>query len=490
MSAIKNLAKQTVVYGLSTILGRFFNYLLVPLYTRVFTDVEYGISSEFYAYMAFFNILLTHGMETAFFRFAQQDNSKQIFANAMVSIMGIAGAFMLTILLFGNNIAQFIGYGFNPEFVFYCAGILFLDSLTAIPFALLRFQNKALRFAIIKNINIFSLIAFNLYLLVLGPFWYKEFGSLIPFYQQGMGIESVFMANLLASFLTLVLLGKEIVSVGFSFNYKQWSQMIVYAVPMIWVGLAGMVNETLDRILIRLLSSNPEEGKALNGIYSANYKFSIIITLFIQAFKFAAEPFFFAHAKTTEKRDLYATVMNYFIWICLFVFLMVMFFLHYFKIFIGTRFHEGLNVVPILLFANIFLGIYYNVSIWYKLSDNTKKGAQISLIGALVTIVLNVIFIPKFGYLACAWTTFICYFIMMVLGYLWGQKYYPIPYNLSRALLYVSTALILFALVQVSVFWAEPNSFLGNIIRVFALLIFVIIAFWKERKVGIKLFQL
>jgi O-antigen/teichoic acid export membrane protein len=193
---------------------------------------------------------------------------------------------------------------------------LFLDSLTAIPFALLRFQNKALRFAIIKNINIFSHIAFNLYLLVLGPFWYKEFGSLIPFYQQGMGIESVFMANLLASFLTLVLLGKEIVSVGFSFNYKQWSQMIVYAVPMIWVGLAGMVNETLDRILIRLLSSNPEEGKALNGIYSANYKFSIIITLFIQAFKFAAEPFFFAHAKTTEKRDLYATVMNYFIWIC------------------------------------------------------------------------------------------------------------------------------------------------------------------------------
>ncbi|MCG9879337.1 MAG: polysaccharide biosynthesis C-terminal domain-containing protein [Bacteroidia bacterium] len=482
MSAIKKLAGQTVVYGLSTILGRFFNYLLVPLYTRVFTDVEYGINSEFYAYMAFFNILLTHGMETAFFRFAEKENSKQVFANAWISIMGVSGAFAISIALFGNHLADFMGYGLNPEFIYYCAAILFFDSLSAIPFALLRFQNKALRFAIIKNINIFSLIFFNLYFLVMGPYAQSNYGIALPFYLPGLGIESVFISNVLASILTFLLLSKEIIQVGFSFNYAQWRLMFAYAVPMIWVGLAGMVNETLDRLLIRILTPDPEKGKALNGIYSANYKFSIIITLFIQAFKFAAEPFFFAHAKNTDKRDLYATVMNYFIWICLFVFLLVMFFLHYFKIIIGNSFHEGLHVVPILMFANIFLGVYYNVSIWYKLSDNTKKGAQISLIGAAITILLNVIFIPGFGYLACAWTTFICYFVMMILGYLWGQKYYPIPYNLSRAILYVSVALALFMLVQTASIWLEPNSLLGNVLRLVALGLFGLLAYYKERK--------
>jgi len=487
LSTLKKLASQTAVYGLSTILGRFFNYLLVPLYTRVFTDIEYGINSEFYAYMAFFNIILTHGMETAFFRFAEKDNSKQIFANAFLSILGVAGSFSLFIGLFGSYVSESIGYGLHPEFIYYCGAILFLDSLSAIPFALLRFQNKALRFAIIKNCNIFSLILFNLYFLLVGPFWEAKFGSILPFYEPGMGIKSVFISNVLASLITFLLLSREILSVGFSFNYTQWRFMIAYAIPMIWVGLAGMVNETLDRVLIRMLTPNVAEGQSLNGIYSANYKFSIIITLFIQAFKFAAEPFFFAHAKTTEKRDLYAKVMNYFIWICLFVFLLVMFFLHYFKIFIGTGFHEGLQVVPILLFANIFLGVYYNVSIWYKLSDNTKKGAQISLIGAVITILLNFIFIPEFGYLACAWTTFICYFVMMVLGYLWGQKYYPIPYNLPRALFYVSTALALFVLVQYSSIWINPNSFSGNFIRIISLFIFVYLVFYKEKIVGKKL---
>lgn len=489
MSTVKKLASQTAVYGLSTILGRFFNYLLVPLYTRVFTDIEYGINSEFYAYMAFFNILLTHGMETAFFRFAEKENSKQVFANAFISIMGVAGAFALSILLFGSHIAQFMGYGLNPEFIYYCAAILFFDSLSAIPFALLRFQNKALRFAIIKNINIFSLIFLNLYFIVIGPYAQNNYNLSLPFYVPGLGIEAVFISNVLASIFTFLLLSKEVLQVGLSFNYKQWQLMLAYAIPMIWVGLAGMVNETLDRLLIRVLTPDPEKGKALNGIYSANYKFSIIITLFIQAFKFAAEPFFFAHAKTTDKRDLYATVMNYFIWICLFVFLLVMFFLHYFKIFIGADFHEGLNVVPVLLFANIFLGVYYNVSIWYKLSDNTKKGAQISLIGAAITIILNVVFIPIYGYLACAWTTFICYFVMMVLGYLWGQKYYPIPYNLGRAFLYVAIALALFGIVQGSALWFEPNSFAGNVIRVLALFCFVYLAYNKERKPGAQLFN-
>ncbi|MBP7512031.1 MAG: polysaccharide biosynthesis C-terminal domain-containing protein [Bacteroidia bacterium] len=482
MSTIKKLAGQTAIYGLSTILGRFFYFLLVPLYTRVFTQVEYGINTEFYAYISFLNILLTHGMETAFFRFAEKENSKQVFANALVSVIGVASFFSFVFLIFGTQISTFIGYGSNPEYVYFTIGILFFDSLSAIPFALLRFQNNSLRFALIKNANILMLIGFNLYLLVLAPYCKNTYDVLLPFYNPKMGISSVFLSNLVASMVTSILLSKEIFGTGFSFNFGQWKKMFLYALPMIWVGLAGMVNETLDRAILRFVWPNPDEARAMNGIYGANYKLSIIITLFIQAFKFAAEPFFFAHSKTTNKKDIYAIVMNYFIWICLFVFLLVMFFLHYFKHFIDEKFYEGLGVVPILLFANIFLGVYYNISIWYKLSDQTKKGAQISIYGAIITIGLNLLLIPKLGYIGCAWTTFLCYLFMMILGYLWGQKYYPIDYNIKRALVYLLIALSFYWLVDFSAFFIQDSSLLGFIIRAFLLMLFIFLGYLFEMR--------
>jgi O-antigen/teichoic acid export membrane protein len=486
LSALKKLAGQTAIYGLSTILGRFFYFLLVPLYTSVFTQIEYGINTEFYAYISFFNILLTHGMETAFFRFAEKENSKDVFSNALVSVLGVAGTFLILFLGFGQQIANFMGYGDNPEFVYLTVGILFFDALSAIPFALLRFQNKPLRFALIKNTNILLLIGLNLYFLLLAPYYQSAHQIILPFYDPAMGITSVFVSNLLASMITALLLSKEIFSTGFMFQYQQWRRMFAYAVPMIWVGLAGMINETLDRAILRYVWPNPNEAQAMNGIYGANYKLSIIITLFIQAFKFAAEPFFFAHSKTTEKKDIYVKVMNYFIWICLFVFLLVMFYLHYFKHFIDDKFHEGLAVVPILLFANIFLGIYYNVSIWYKLSDQTKKGAQISILGAIITIVLNLILIPRIGYMGCAWTTFICYLFMMVLGYVWGQKYYPIPYNLNRAFVYLTVALGLYLLVQYSVNFVEVDTIAGFALRALLLFTFMMLAYLLEmRKVAL-----
>jgi len=482
LSTLKKLARQTAIYGLSTIAGRFFYFLLVPLYTRVFTQIEYGINTEFYAYMSFFNILLTHGMETAFFRFAEKENSKKVFANALISVLGVAGVFVLLFLGFGQQIASFIGYGNNPEYVYFTVGILFFDSISAIPFALLRFQNRPVRFALIKNTNILLLILLNLYFLILGPYWQQTYGTLLPFYVPGMGITSVFLSNLVASIVTTVLLSRELLGIGFGFNYQQWQRMFSYAVPMIWVGFAGMINETLDRAMLRYVLPNGDEARAMNGIYGANYKLSIIITLFIQAFKFAAEPFFFAHSKTTEKRDLYPKVMNYFIWICLFVFMLVVFFLHYFKIFIDEKFYEGLVVVPILLFANIFLGIYYNVSIWYKLSDQTKKGAQISMMGAAITIGLNLLLIPKYGYVGCAWTTFVCYLFMMIIGYLWGQKYYPIPYSLGRAFTYLMVTLGFYVLVHISLLWVEAHSFVGFLIRTSLLLAFVALGYFLEQK--------
>jgi O-antigen/teichoic acid export membrane protein len=472
VSTIKKLAGQTAVYGLSSIAGRFINYLLVPLFTRVFTQAEYGINAEFYAYISFLNILLTHGMETAFFRFAQENNSRKVYAQAFISIFGASSFFFLLVLLGGNFISNQIGYGLHPEYLTYAAGILILDALAAIPFALLREQKKALRFAVIKNLNIFINVGINLYLLVFCPWFANVYKISPPFAIINPGIEVVFIANLIASLVTLILLFPELRQISFVFDKQLWQQMMVYAIPMIWVGFAGMINETLDRALLRYVWPDPIEAQQMNGIYSANYKLSIIITLFIQAYKFAAEPFFFAHAKQTDKRSLYAEVMNYFTWICLFIFILVSSFLHYFKSFIGPDFHEGLKVVPILLWANIFLGLYYNVSIWYKLSNQTKKGALISLIGAGITIVLNLILIPILGYEGCAWTTFICYLTMLVIGYYWGQKYYPIPYNIKRIALYALSAILIYIFITYVSLQIEPNSFLGFAIRLVALFLF------------------
>ncbi len=482
MSNLKKLAGQTAVYGLSTIAGRFLNYLLVPIYTRVFSQVEYGINSEFYAYISFFNIIITHGMETAFFRYAEKENSKQVFANSLISVLGVSSIFALIFIGFGSQIANFIGYGDHPEYIYYSVGILCFDSLCAIPFALLRQQNKPLRFALIKNLNILVNILLNIYFLVIGPYVQSKHGIILPLYYPELGISNVFLANLIASLVTLIPLMKELSGITLGFDYAQWQGMIKYAIPMVWVGLAGMVNETLSRAILRYVWPDPEQAKAMNGIFSANYKLSIIITLFIQAYKFAAEPFFFAHSKTTEKRDLYANVMNYFLWICLFVFLLVMLFLDYFKLFIDEKFREGLTIVPILLFANIFLGVYYNVSIWYKLTDQTKKGSIISAIGAVITIGLNLLWIPKFGYVGCAWATFVCYFTMMVIGYLWGQKYYPVPYNLQRALLYLITTLAFYFLATLLDSHAVLPTLFNNLFKGGLLGLFILLGYFQERK--------
>lgn len=482
MSGIKKLVGDTAIYGLSSIAGRFINYLLVPILTRVFSQADYGANAEFYGYISFINIILTHGMETTFFRFSQDNNHKQVFANAFLSISVVCLVFGIVIFAFGNPILNLIGYQANPEFLWFTAGILIADALTAIPFASLRQQNKALKFAIIKNLNILLNIGITLYLVLAGPYCKAHYGFNLPFWREGLGINAVFMANISASFLTLLLLVTELKWVKVGFDPILWKKMMAYATPMIWVGLAGMVNETLDRVIIKYIWPDPIAAQAMNGVYSANYKLAIVITLFIQAYKYAAEPFFFSHAKQTDKRDLYAKVMNYFAWLCMFIFLVVMLFIDLFKEFIGEEFREGLAVVPILLWANIFLGLYYNVSIWYKLSDQTKKGAQISMIGAAVTIALNLILIPIYGYMGCAITTLVCYFIMLVLGYVWGQKYYPIPYQLGRIFTYASLSISFYFLV----IWVDKHLDLSQVLSYslrFALLAsFILVAVILEKK--------
>ena len=464
MSQLKKLASQTAIYGLSTILGRFLNYLLVPLHTRVFGTADYGVVSELYAYVSFFVVVLTYGMETTFFRFSQDEEKRdKVFPTAFVSIGISSIIFMLCMGAFAQPIANSIRYPNHPEYIIVFSLILGLDAIASIPFALLRQQSRPVKFAIVKNINIFINILFNLYFLMLCPYMQRESNISLPFYNETIGVGYVFISNLAASIVTLPLLSKEILYIKKGFDTALWWKMIAYGLPLLIVGMGGMVNETLDRAIMKYLLAAGERTMSQVGIYGANYKLSILMSLFIQAFRFAAEPFFFSHAKTSDKKTMYAQVMDYFVIVCLGIFLIITLYIDLFKYFIGEQFYDGLKVVPILLLANVCLGVYYNLSIWYKLSDQTRKGAMISFIGAGITIGLNIWWIPLFGYVGSAWATFICYFSMMLICYFMGMKYYPIPYHIRHLLSFAGIALILFF----AGWYCRNYLYAGNYTRIF-----------------------
>jgi O-antigen/teichoic acid export membrane protein len=481
LNPLKKLASQTAVYGLSQIVGRFVNYLLVPLHTALFDTAEFGVNTLMYSYVTFFNVLLTYGMETAFFRFSQkQDNPAQVYSTALTSLISSSLFFGLMFGVFSPQIASFINVPDHPKYVVYFTAIIALDAISAVPFAYLRQQNKALKFAIVKNINIFTNILLNLYFLMLCPYVQQKYGTLLPMYNGTIDIGYIFIANLIASIITIPLLWKEILAIrNASFNKTLWREMLVYGLPLMVVGFAGMINETLDRIIISYVYTDVQEGLRATGIYGANYKLSILMSLFIQAFRYAAEPFFFNHAKDNDKRHIYATVMNYFTLVCLVLFLTVTLYIDVFKHFINKRYWEGLHVVPILLLANMFLGMYFNLSIWYKLSDNTNKGAMISAIGAGITILANIILVPLWGYTGSAWATLICYVSMAVICYAMGAKYYPIPYQVKRLMGYIGFALVLFFVANYLPFAAGFMKYASSAVL---MLIFLAVAFAMERK--------
>ena len=481
MNPLKKLASQTAVYGLSQIVGRFVNYLLVPLHTALFDTADFGINTLMYSYVTFFNVMLTYGMETAFFRFSQKhDKPAQVYSTALTSLISSSLFFGLLFGVFSQQIASVINVPEHPEYVVYFTAIIALDAISAVPFAYLRQQNKALKFAIVKNINIFTNILLNLYFLLLCPYFQNESGMLLPLYNGTINIGYIFLANLIASIVTIPLLWKEILAIrNASFNKTLWREMLIYGLPLMVVGFAGMINETLDRIIISYVYTDVQEGLRATGIYGANYRLSILMSLFIQAFRYAAEPFFFNHAKDNDKRHIYATVMNYFTLVCLALFLMVTLYIDVFKHFINNRYWEGLHVVPVLLIANMFLGMYYNFSIWYKLSDNTNKGAIISTTGAVITILANIILVPLLGYTGSAWATLICYTSMAIICYAVGVKHYPIPYQIGRLLAYIGFALALFLL---SKYLLIPDGFIKYAVHAILLLTFVGVTIFSERK--------
>jgi O-antigen/teichoic acid export membrane protein len=481
LSAIKKLASQTAVYGLSSILGRLLNYLLVPLYTNIFLPQEYGVVTELYTYVSFLAVILTYGMETAFFRYAQKEgmNQNSVYATSLISIIVTTCLFLLAGFLMSEQIAQALNYEQHVWYIKCFLVIIAVDAITAIPFAKLRAENKAFRFAGIRLVNIFLNISVNLFFLLLCPALVKTYpAQLSYFYKADIGVGYIFIANLLASLTTVLLLLPQF-KIRLQFDKKLWSELIKYALPLLLVGLAGMINETADRVMLKYLLPAGSNVMSEIGIYGACYKISIIMTIFIQTFRYAAEPFFFSHAKNKDAAQLYADVMKYFVIACAAIFLVTLLYLDIVKYFVGKKYWEGLHVVPVLLLANWFLGIYFNLTVWYKLTNKTGYGAGISIFGAVLTIVCNLIFIPLFGYYGAAWTTLICYAAMMLTSYFQGQKHFPINYDLKRIIGYIIFAISLYLLSNLL---ANCSVSLKLLLNTVLLLFFLGTVFKLEKK--------
>ncbi len=443
MSSIKKLVGQTAIYGLPTIVGRLLNYFLVPLYTSILPAAKYGVVSELYAWVAFLIVFLTFGMETAFFKFLNDKEDKgMVFQNSFLTVLGFNGIFLILLLLFNQNIADAMLYSDHPEYIVLLGIIVAIDASSSLPMAKLRAENKAKKFSIIH----FTAIAVNISLnLILLYFFYDEA-------QPEEGVLFILIANLLSSLVKPIGTYKDYLAIKLKFNVELVKQMLKYSFPLVVAGFAGIINETIDRAMLKHVLYNRggltlQAAEAKLGIYSACYKLAMIVTIFLQAYRYAAEPFFFSHAKNTESRVIYVRIMNYFVaFICL-VFLGVSLNVDIFKYFIRSEeYWVGLGVVPILLIANVFFGIYLNQSIWYKLSGQTKFGAYIAVAGATITVLINLIFIPMYGFWASAWATLIVYGMQMVASYLLGQKYYKINYNLRKFSLYFGTALFFYFL--------------------------------------------
>lgn len=455
MSKIKKLAGQTFWYGFSNIFARFINYLLTPLLTGIYSSEQYGDISILFAYAAFLNIVFTYGMETAYFRFNNSHPEKEVYNTGQFSLIITTVIFTVLLMIPVPSIARLMKIGNHPEFVTWVIWIVALDTLAVLPFSKLRFEGRPRKFAAIKIINILVNVALVVFFLVLCKGEHAKNADNVwsVLYNPGIDIGYVFIAQLVASGITLLLLSKEFLQFQPKMNTALFKEMLIYTAPLLIVGFGGMINETIDRFMIvQRFSGTVAEAKSANGIYSANYKLAILIVLFIQAFRMGAEPFFFKEATAENAQRTYARVMKFFVIACCFCFLGVVLFLDIWKHFMGIRKHPeyltGLAVVPILMLAKIFLGVYYNLSIWYKLTNRTLTGAYITIGGALITLLINYFLIPYWGFMASAISTVCCYGFMMVASYRLGQKFYPVPYAWKKLTAYVVICVLLFLLHQ------------------------------------------
>jgi len=450
LSGIKNLAGQTLWYGVSTIFSRFLNYLMLPYLTLKLSISEFGEYSLVYSVIPFFTVFFTYGMETAYFRFVQKEDNKKILYNTAGVSLICSTLVLTTILIFCNNaIAKLISVKEHPEYITWGALIIALDTLALVPLAKLRQDGRPVKFAAIRVGSVLVNIGVTYFLISVCPrLIAADSNSIVQlFYNKDYGVSYIIIANVMQAAFTLLLLWKELAAFRWQFDKIFWKEMIIYSLPLVIVNFGGVINETFDRIMLGWWSPAVTESArhADVGTYSACYKLSILITLFIQAFRMGAEPFFFRQSTGENPQKIYARVMKFFVITICTMFLAVALFIDIWKYFITNKaMWVGLKVVPILLLANMFLGIYYNLSIWYKLTNKTLIGAWITIAGAAITLIINYFFIPYFGYMACAWATFTCYGSMMLMSFTMGQKYYPVPYAWKKLLAYMVIVVLLY----------------------------------------------
>lgn len=482
MQQYRRLAGQTVLYGLGTIVPRFLNYVvLTPFYTHIFSQEQYGIVTNLYAYIVFLLILLTYGLETGYFRFTKMvDDPRRVFSTIMGSLFTTTLLFLLAVILFNHPIAEILEYPNRKYLITLFSFVVAFDAFSAIPFAKLRFERKARKFGYLKIFNVVVNFFFNFVFFIAFPYIENHYpGSLLlNFYDTSIGVGYVFISNLLAGVFTLVLLLPEIkVSVNLV-DPKLMKRILKYTLPLLVVGLAGTINEVADKELIKRFVPDEDNPMRQLGIYGANYKLGMLMTIFIQMFRYAAEPFYFSKMKDVDAKSTYAEVMRFFIIFGLLIFLLVTLYIDIFKYFIDSKFHSGLHIVPVILIANLFLGINYNLSIWYKLVNLTRYGAFIALIGATITIVMNITLLPIYGYEASAWATFICYAVMMIISYFMGKQHYFIPYHLKSIFLYFSLAIAIFFIQK---FIQYPSIIQKNLFNSLFLLVFIWTVLKKEK---------
>jgi len=478
---VRKLANQTVIYGLGTIVPRFLHYaVLTPFYTRIFIDTrDYGVVTELYAWMVLLLVILTYGMETGFFRFVQKkDDAEKVYSTVLISLFVSSILFVAAVNIFITPVSSVMNYGENHDYIRMFAAIVAIDAFSAIPFARLRQENRPVLFSAIKIINVIITLSLVLFLLKIAPVIYENNnGWFRSVYNPDYKVGYIFVANLISSAATLIILAPYIFRVKPLFDFKLWKRMMLYSFPLLLAGVSGTINDALDKVLLRRMIGE-DEGLALVGKYGAAYKIGVLMALFIQMFRFAAEPFFFERAKHDGAKETYAFVMKYFVIIMLIIYLGINLYISGIQYIIGKNYRDAIIVVPIISMGYLLYGIYINHSIWYKLNDMTRFAVYITLIGAAVTIFINVMFIPVYGYMASAWAHIASYGSMIIMSFIFADKHYRIRYDFYKLIPYFVLAIFMVAFGQI---FNYPDLFTELLVNTLFIVVFILYAQYKDK---------
>lgn len=482
----RKLGGQTIIYGLGTIVPRLLNYVILTIYyTRKLEVQEYGIITELYAYIAIFLVVLTYGMETGYFKFYITKNHNTLFSTAVITLFSTSVIFIISGILFSGRISGWVHYEKFPEYIRWAVAIVGIDAFTNIFIAKLRIEERLRKFVSIQLLNVLMTIVLVIFFLEVVPGWSERFKDNVFFRFIGRfsKIYLIFLANFISSTIRLIILLFELKNIKIEFDKNLIKEILLYSLPLLIAQLSGIFNETLDRILLRHFLPDSIDKLYEIGIYGANYRIAMIMTIFIQMFRYAADPFYFKSYRNKDSKIMYADVFKYFAIFCIFIFLLVMLYIDYFKFFIDSKFHSGLFIVPVILVSSFLTGILFNLNVWYRLTGKTYYGIYIIGSGAVITIILNALLIPGLGYFGCAITHLISTIVMILISYAYGRKIFPVPYELKKIIFYILIAFIVFAVAK----YVRINNQIINTIKN-SFLFFAFVFFIINRENLIKIF--